>query len=97
MRRRQDAIREISWMGIYRAGILVNVRPGGTLASASVISAGSRQARCHRPDKNSSALHRWWAILDFRSRTIFSQPEQAAGVVFFLTFPSPANTLPFNS
>ena len=42
VRRRQDAIRKISWMGIYRAGRLVNVRSGGNLVSGSVICAGSK-------------------------------------------------------
>jgi hypothetical protein len=84
-------------MGIYRAGSPVNDPSGNTLVSASVFGAGSKQARCHSPNNDSSALHRWWAILDFWRRTISSQPEQAARVVRILTFPSAANTLPFNS
>ena len=73
-------------MGIYRAGSLVNIRSGGTLVSGSVLSGGFKQARCHPLRNDSSALHRWWAILDFWRRTISNPPEQAAGVVRFLTF-----------
>ena len=68
-------------MGIYRAGRLVNIRSGGNMASASVISGGSEQARCVPPRDDSSALHRWWTILDFWCRIISSQSEQAPGVV----------------
>ena len=78
-------------MGIYRSGRLVNVRSGGNLVSDSVISGESAQARCGPPRDDSSALHRWWAILDFWRRIISNQSEQAPGVGRFLT-PSPANT-----
>jgi hypothetical protein len=77
-------------MGIYRAGRLVNVRSGGNLVSDSVVSGESAQAR-GPPRDDSSALHRWWAILDFWRRIISNQSEQAPGVGRFLT-PSPANT-----
>src|SRR3984893_1670149 len=73
-------------MGIYRAGRLVNVRSGGNLVSDSVISGESAQARRSPPRDDSSALHRWWAILDFRRRIISNQSEQAPGVGRFLTF-----------
>ena len=77
-------------MGIYRAGRLVNVRSGGNLVSDSVVRGESAQAR-GPPRDDSSALHRWWAILDFWRRIISNQSEQAPGVGRFLT-PSPANT-----
>jgi hypothetical protein len=73
-------------MGIYRAGRLVNVRSGGNLVSDSVISGESAQARWGPPRDDSSALHRWWAILDFWRRIISNQSEQAPGVGRFLTF-----------
>ena len=91
VRSRQDAIRKISWVGIYRAGRLVNVRSGGNLASDSVVSGESAQARRGPPRDDSSALHRWWAIPDFWRRIISNQSEQAPGVSRFLT-PSPVNT-----
>jgi hypothetical protein len=78
-------------MGIYRAGRLVNVRSGGNLVSDSVVSGESAQARRGPSRDDSSALHRWWAILDFWRRIISNQSEQAPGVGRFLT-PSPANT-----
>lgn len=78
-------------MGIYRAGRLVNVRSGGNLVSDSVVSGESAQARRGPPRDDSSALHRWWAILDFWRRIISNQSEQAPGVGRFLT-PSPVNT-----
>ena len=73
-------------MGIYRAGRLVNVRSGGNLVSDSVISGESAQAQWGPPRDDSSALHRWWAILDFWRRIISNQSEQAPGVGRFLTF-----------
>jgi hypothetical protein len=73
-------------MGIYRAGRLVNVRSGGNLVSDSVISGESAQARCDPPRDDSSALHRWWAILDFWRRIISNQSEQTPGVGRFLAF-----------
>jgi hypothetical protein len=91
VRSRQDAIRKISWMGVYRAGRLVNVRSGGNLVSDSVVSGESTQARRGPSCDDSSALHRWCAILDFWRRIISNQSEQAPGVGRFLT-PSPANT-----
>ena len=78
-------------MGIYRAGRLVNVCSGGNLVSDSVVSGESAQDRRGLPRDDSSALHRWWAILDFWRRIISNQSEQAPGVGRFLT-PSPANT-----
>ena len=78
-------------MGIYRARRLVNVRSGGNLVSDSDINGGSEQARCGPPRDDSSALHRWWAILDFWRHIISNQSEQAPGVGRFLT-PSPVNT-----
>ena len=78
-------------MGIYRAGRLVNVCSGGNLVSDSVVSGESAQARRGLPRDDSSALYRWWAILDFWRRIISNQSEQAPGVGRFLT-PSPANT-----
>jgi hypothetical protein len=86
VRSRQDAIRKISWMGIYRARRLVNVRSGGNLVSDSDINGGSEQARCGPPRDDSSALHRWCAILDFWRHIISNQSEQASGVGRFLTF-----------
>jgi len=73
-------------MGIYRARRLANVRSGGNLVSDSVISGESAQARWGPPRDDSSALHRWWAILDFWRRIISNQSEQAPGVGLFLTF-----------
>jgi hypothetical protein len=67
-------------MGIYRARRLVNVRSGGNLVSDSDINGGSEQARCGPPGDDSSALHRWWAILDFWRHIISNQSEQAPGV-----------------